>query len=489
MKCYLAIDIGASSGRVLAGLLKNGKLEIQELHRFWNGAIKKKDGLHWDIDQLFIEIKTGLKKGFETHGDSVAAIGIDTWAVDYGLLDANGKLLNQPFHYRDNRTDGMMPHIFETIPKEDIYQRTGLQFLQFNTAYQLASEIRDARPELQQAEKMLLIPDLLNYWLTGRAVNEYTNATTTQLFDAKKRNWDFDLIRKLNLPEKIFGEIIDPGTILGTLTPELQKELGGNADVVAIGSHDTASAVAAAPLQSKNCAYLSSGTWSLMGIEEPKPIITAESAKHNITNEGGVCGTIRFLKNIGGLWLLQECQRNWAEQGDTLNFIQIAEQALAAEPFIAFIDPDAPEFAHPCDMPTHIQNACERTKQRIPKTKGEIARVAYESLAMRYRSVFQTLENLHGARLEQLHIVGGGCQNKVLNQFTADALNRPVLAGPIEATAIGNMLMQMIAKNDLTGLETGRTMIIESFGTKRIQPENPAPWDDAYKRFREINYG
>ena len=483
MKCYLAVDLGASSGRVLAGLFENGELQLKELHRFWNGAVEREDGLHWDIDQLFIEIKIGLKKGFETYGDSVTAIGVDTWAVDYGLLNAEGKLLNPPFHYRDVRNDGMMPRVFKTVPREEIYRRTGLQFLQFNTAYQLASEVRAERPELQQAERMLMVPDLLNYFLTGRAVNEYTNASTTQLLDAKKRTWDFDLIRKLNIPEKIFGEIVEAGSVIGPLTPELQEELGGNADVIAVGTHDTASAVAAAPLQSKNCAYLSSGTWSLMGLEEPEPIITQESAEYNITNEGGVCGTIRFLKNIGGLWLLQECQRNWAEQGDQLDFVQIAELAMAADPFIAFIDPDSMEFAQPCDMPTHIQIACDRTGQRMPKTKGEIARVAYESLAMRYRSVFQTLEKLHGSRLEQLHIVGGGCQNKVLNQFTADALNRPVLAGPIEATAIGNILMQLIADGEMAGLDEGRSMIIESFGTEVIQPENTAAWDEAFERF------
>ena len=480
-KCYLAVDLGASSGRVLAGLFENGKLELKELHRFWNGAAKQDDGLHWNIDQLFAEIKTGLKNGFATYGSEVAAIGVDTWGVDYGLLDANGKLINQPFHYRDSRNDGMAARVFETIPQEEIYRRTGLQLLPFNTVYQLAAETR-----LAQAEKILLIPDLLNYFLTGRAVNEYTNATTTQLLDAKKRTWDFELIRKLGIPEKIFGKLVMPGTVLGKLTPKLAKELGGDADVIAVGSHDTASAVAAAPLESKHCAYLSSGTWSLMGLEEPQPVITADSAKYNITNEGGVCGTIRFLKNIGGLWLLQECRRNWAEQGEELDFIQIADLAMAAEPFIAFINPDSPEFAQPCDMPAKIQEFCRRTGQRVPETKGEIARVAYESLAMRYRTVFQTLEKLHGQRLEQLHIVGGGCQNRVLNRFSADAVNRPVIAGPIEATAIGNMLMQMIAKGDIGGLAEGRRMIVESFGTKTIRPEDTIAWDNAYNRFQEL---
>lgn len=485
-KCYLAVDLGASSGRVLAGLFENGKLELAELHRFWNGAVKQDDGLHWNIDQLSTEIKTGLKKGFAAYGGAVEAIGVDTWGVDYGLLDGDGKLLNQPFHYRDSRNDDMAARVFETIPQAELYRRTGLQLLPFNTVYQLAAELRAGRAELQKAEQMLLIPDLFNYFLTGCAVNEYTNATTTQLLDAKKRTWDFELIRKLGIPEKIFGKLVMPGTVLGKLTPKLAKELGGDADVIAVGSHDTASAVAAAPLESKHCAYLSSGTWSLMGLEEPQPVITADSAKYNITNEGGVCGTIRFLKNIGGLWLLQECRRNWAEQGEELDFIQIADLAMASEPFIAFINPDSPEFAQPCDMPAKIQEFCRRTGQRVPETKGEIARVAYESLAMRYRTVFQTLEKLHGQRLEQLHIVGGGCQNRVLNRFSADAINRPVITGPIEATAIGNILMQMIAKGDIGGLAEGRRMIVESFGTKTIMPENTAAWDKAFERFTAV---
>ena len=485
-KCYLAADLGASSGRVLAGLFENGKLELVELHRFWNGAVEKEDGLHWDIDQLFKEIKTGLKKGFATYGSAVEAIGVDTWGVDYGLIDGSGKLLNQPFHYRDARTNDMLPHVFKTVPQEEIYRRTGLQFMQFNTIYQLSAERHAKRPELQKAERILLIPDLLNYFLTGRAVNEYTDASTTQLLDAKKRNWDFELIRKLGLPEKLFGEIVQPGTVIGKLKPELAKELGGNADVIAIGSHDTASAVAAAPLKSKHCAYLSSGTWSLMGLEEPEPIINEESTRYNITNEGGVCNTIRFLKNITGLWLLQECRRNWAEQGEDLDFIQIADLAMAAEPFVAFINPDSPDFAQPCNMPARIQDFCRRTGQRVPQTKGEIARTAYESLAMRYRAVFETMETLHGQRLEQLHIVGGGCQNRVLNRFSADAINRPVIAGPIEATAIGNMLMQMIAKGDVGGLAEGRAMIAESFAAKTILPEDTAAWDKAFQRFTAI---
>jgi len=484
MKCYLAVDLGASSGRVLAGLFKNGKLELAELHRFWNGAVEKEDGLHWDIEQLFTEIKIGLKKGFATYGDAVVAIGVDTWGVDYGLLDADGNLLNQPFHYRDSRTDHMMPRVFETVPKTEVYNRTGLQFMQFNTIYQLAAELD--RPELQQVEQLLFTPDLLNYWLTGNAVIEYSIASTSQLLDAKNRNWDFELIKTLGLPEKIFGNIVMPGTVIGPLSTAMATELGGSADVIAVGAHDTASAVAAAPLQSKHCAYLSSGTWSLMGLEEPEPIITAESAEYDITNEGGVCNTIRFLKNIGGLWLLQECRRNWAEQGESLEFSEIAELAMAADPFIAFINPDSAEFAQPCDMPTRIQIACERTGQRMPETKGEIARVAYESLAMRYRDVFQTLEKLHGSRLEQLHIVGGGCQNNLLNRFTADAINRPILAGPVEATAVGNILMQLIADGEVDSLEKGRVMISESFGTQTILPENTVAWDEAFERFSAV---
>ena len=484
--CYLAVDLGASSGRVLAGLLENGKLELSELHRFWNGAVEKEDGLHWDLDRLLTDIKTGLRNGFQTYGESVRSIGIDTWAVDYGLLDAGNRLLNQPFHYRDPRTETMMQRVFDLVPKDEIYRRTGLQFLPFNTIYQLYSEVQSGRPALQDAERFLMIPDLLNFFLTGRAANEYTNATTTQLFHAGRRTWDVELIRRLGLPEKLFGEIVEPGTVLGPLTPEMEKELGGSAAVVAVGSHDTASAVAAAPLGSSDCAYLSSGTWSLMGLEEAAPIITDESARHEITNEGGVCHTIRFLKNITGLWLIQECRRNWAEQGEEMHFAQLESLAMNAEPFTAFINPDAPEFAQPCDMPAAIQAFCKKTDQRIPETKGDITRVIYESLAMRYRTVFQTLEQLHGRRLEALHIVGGGCKDGMLNQFAADALNRPVLTGPVEATAAGNLLMQMMACGEIGSLAEGRRMISASFDMQTLQPKNPANWDAAFERFSAV---
>jgi rhamnulokinase len=483
-KCYLAVDLGASSGRVLAGVMNNGKLELEEMHRFWNGAVEHADGLHWGIDQLFTEIKTGLKKGFETYGDAVQAIGVDTWGVDYGLLDADGKLINAPFQYRDSRNDDMMDVAFSRMPKDEIYKRTGLQFMPFNTAFQLCAELK--RPEFRQAEKMLFMPDLFTYWLTGKAVAEYTIASTSQLLDAKKRDWDRELIAALGLPEKIFCELVQPGTVVGRLTDEMAQELGGNADVIAVGGHDTASAVAAAPLKNKNCAYLSSGTWSLMGLEEPEPIITEESAAYNITNEGGVCSTIRFLKNICGMWLLQECKRNWEEAGAELTWREIDKMVLEADPFIAFINPDAPEFAQPCDMPKQIQDFCRRTGQRVPEGIGEISRVIFESLAMRYRDIFQTLEKLHAKPLEQLHIVGGGCRNILLNRLTADALDRPVIAGPVEATGIGNMLMQMIAKSDVDALPEGRAMILESFGTETYEPHDTAAWDAAFERFLGI---
>jgi len=485
-KCYLSADLGASSGRVLAGLFEDGKLELVELHRFWNGAVEKEDGLHWDIEQLFIEIKTGLKKGFETYGEDVQAIGVDTWGVDYGLLDADGKLLNAPFHYRDSRNDGVMDTVFQIVPKEEIYRHTGLQFLPFNTMYQLIAEARSGCSKLQQAEQMLFTPDLINYWLTDRAAAEYSIASTSQLLDAKTRDWDQELIAALGLPGKIFGEIIQPGTVLGSLTPELAEELGGNADVIAVGGHDTASAVASAPLKNRDCAYLSSGTWSLMGLEEPEPIITQQSAAADITNEGGVCGTIRFLKNICGMWLLQECKRNWEEAGEELSWKEIDEQVEHADPFIALISPDAPEFAQPCDMPKQIQDFCRRTGQRVPEGIGEISRVIFESLALRYREIFGVLEKLHGNPIEQLHIIGGGCRNALLNRLTADAINRPVVAGPVEATAIGNMLVQMIAKGDVAGLSEGRAMILESFGTHTLQPENPAVWDEAFTRYTTL---
>lgn len=484
MKCYLAVDLGASSGRVLAGLFENGKLELAEIHRFWNGPVEQDDGLHWGIDELFSNIKTGLKKGFETYGDAVQAIGIDTWGVDYGLLDADGQLINAPFHYRDNRTDGMMDFVYNIMPKEEVYRRTGIQTMFFNTLFQLCAERK--RPEFQKAGQLLFTPDLINYWLTGKAATEYTMASTSQMLDAKKRDWDDELIKTLGLPKDIFGHIVQPGTVVGPLSSEIAEELGGNCEVIAVGAHDTASAVAAAPLKNDDCAYISAGTWALMGMEEPEPIINEESIRLDITNEGGVCGTIRFLKNICGMWLLQECKRNWEENGGELSWREIDEKVYEADPFIAFINPDAPEFARPCDMPKQIQDFCRRTGQRVPEGVGETSRVIFESLALRYRDVFQNLEKLHGKPLEQLHIIGGGCNNILLNRNTADAINRPVVTGPVEATGIGNILMQMVAGGDVNGLNAGRQLILESFDTRTYEPQETNSWDAAYERFLEI---
>ncbi|MDH3345826.1 MAG: FGGY-family carbohydrate kinase, partial [Kiritimatiellaceae bacterium] len=374
--------------------------------------------------------------------------------------------------------------VFKTVSKEEIYQRTGLQSCYYNTIYQLAAEL--SRQELQQAEILLFTPDLINYWLTGKAVNEYSIASTSQLLDARTCDWDMKLISKLDLPKKLFKTPIHPGTVIGQLTPELVEELGGNADVIAVGAHDTASAVASAPLANKDCAYLSSGTWSLMGLEEPAPIINEKSAKYDITNEGGVFNTIRFLKNICGMWLLQECKRNWEKNGQEISWKEIDEEVMMADAFIAFINPDAAEFSKPCDMPKQIQDFCRRTGQRVPEGIGEISRVIFESLAMRYRDVFQTLETLHGKPLEQLHIVGGGCKNILLNRLTADAINRPVVVGPIEATGIGNMLVQMIANGDVNSLPEGREMIVNSFGIETLLPQDTEKWNEKFDRFRSI---
>ena len=472
-KHYLAVDLGASSGRTIVGTFENGILSLKEMNQFWNGPTEVNGTLYWDFIHLFRNIQEGVALAKKEFGDRLVSMGIDTWGVDFGLIDGQGKLLGNPVNYRDSRTDGMLPRVFAAVGKETVFNQTGIQFMQLNTLYQLYALARAEDPQYLQAKKLLFVPDLLNYWLTGKMATERTFASTSQMYNPVTKDWAFDLLEKLNIRTDLFAPFADPGTVLGDYN---------GLPVVNVGSHDTASAFAAVPVaDGEHCAFLSSGTWSLLGTELSEPVINDDVLAANFTNEVGVCDTIRFLKNLPGLWLLQECRRHWAEQGEALDFTQIAELAMDADPFIAFINPDSAEFAQPCDMPTRIQIACDRTGQRMPETKGEIARVAYESLAMSYRSIFQTLEDLHGRQLGQLRIVGGGCQNRVLNQFTADALNRPVITGPIEATAIGNIIMQMLAMGDIASLAEGRAIIRNSFAheSKTYLPQDVSAWQAA----------
>lgn len=486
-KVYLAVDIGASSGRVMAALFDGTKIELQEVHRFVNKMTEIKNEYHWEIHALFSDIKAGLKKAAETYGNSIISIGVDTWGVDYGLLDGEGKLLGLPFAYRDPRTNGMQEEVANRMPLSEVYNTTGIQFMFFNTLFQLLSEVVADRAELKQADKLLFTPDLINYWLSGVATTEYTIASTSQLIDVKTRTWATDMLDKLGIPTHMLGDITMPATCIGKTLPEIEMETGlKDVNIIAVGGHDTASAVAAVPAETESHAYLSSGTWSLMGVESDEPVVTEKSFEFGFTNEGGLGGKIRLLKNITGLWLVQECRRNWTEAGDAPSFAELEKEALASEPFQSFIDPDDASFAEPCDMPTRIQEYCKRTNQPVPQTKGAIIRTAIESLAFRYKSVFSMLEDMTEKTIETLHIVGGGTKDRMLNQLTANALNRQVIAGPTEATATGNILAQLMAANEIASLAEGRDIVRASFEQETYKPVDTESYAEAYTRFHKI---
>lgn len=479
---YLAFDLGAESGRAILGALDGDQLSLSEVHRFDNGPVRLPDGLHWDILRLWSEIKTGLGLAVREQGGGLAAVGLDTWGVDFCLLDGQGALLGNPYHYRDSRTDGMMDEAFRRLPREYIFERTGIQFMQINTLYQLLAMVVQGSPALQVAKTFLTIPDLLNYWLSGRAVCEFTMATTTQCYDPRRRAWARPMLDGLGIPSHIFPPVVQPGARLGQLLPELGDELGcGRLPVVAPACHDTGSAVVAVPAQGRNFAWISSGTWSIMGAEAGEPIVNAQSLQHNFTNEGGVNGAWRFSKNVMGLWIVQECRRTWARQGESLTYDEITRLAAEAEPFRAIVDPDWNDFLKPGDMLARIQAYCQRTQQPALETKGAIVRCVLESLALKYRWVLERLEEMLGYRLEPIHIIGGGTQNRLLNQFTADATNRTVVAGPIEATAIGNILMQAVALGHIQSLDQARAIVRHSFKPETYEPKPAAQWAAAYE--------
>ncbi len=487
---FLAIDLGAESGRVILATLDNAPngehLSLTEIHRFANTPVRLPDGLHWDILRLWSEIKTALSMAVHQHNVQLGGMGIDTWGVDFGLLDRAGALIGNPFHYRDSRTDGMVDEAFRRMPREQIFDLTGIQFMQLNTLYQLLSLVVQQSPALQMAETFLTTPDLLNYWLSGRRVCEFTMATTTQCYDPRRRVWSKPLLEALGIPAHIFPDVVQPGTVLGDVLPEIAEEIGcGHVPVIAPACHDTGSAVAAVPAEGKSFAWISSGTWSIMGAEASDPIVNAQSLKYNFTNEGGVNGTWRFSKNIMGLWLVQECRRTWARAGEELSYDEITRLAAEAEPFIAIVDVDCDDFLKPGDMPARIQAYCQRTQQPVPESKGAIVRCVLESLALKYRWVLDHSEAMLGYRLEPIHIIGGGAQNRLLNQFTADATNRSVVTGPIEATAIGNVLMQAIALGHLKSLDEARAVVRHSFKPERYEPHASAQWEVAYRKLCE----
>ena len=483
----LAFDLGAESGRAMLGQFNGERLRLSEAHRFPNGPVRLPDGLHWDALRLWTEIKRGLALAVQEHGADLASVGLDTWGVDFGLLDRDGALISNPYHYRDSRTDGMLDEAFRRVPREQIFEHTGIQFMQINSLYQLLSMVIDRSPALDIAESFLTMPDLFNYWLTGRKFCEFSNATTTQCYDPRKGDWARPLLERLGIPTHIFPEIVPPGTILGELLPRVADEVGMDGlRVVAPACHDTGCAVAAVPAAGSNFVYISSGTWSLMGAELLEPIINEQSLASNFTNEGGVGGTFRFLKNIAGLWLLQECRRTWARQGEKLSYDDLTQMATEADPLQSIVDSDYGEFLRPGDMPARIRTFCQMTDQPVPQSKGAVVRCALESLALKYRWGLERLEEILGHRLEPIHIVGGGAQNHLLNQFTADATGRQVVTGPVEATATGNIITQAMALGHIASLEEGRQVVRNSFDVVTYEPTSQSKWEEAYARFLDV---
>jgi rhamnulokinase len=487
---YLGIDLGAASGRIVAGVWDGQLMKLDELHRFPNGPVYLADSMRWDVLRIWSEIQNGLAIAGKKYGDNIVSIGADTWGSDHVLLTKNGEIVGQPFHYRDARTDGMMEKAFQKMPRGAIFARTGTQFQPFNTLFQLLA-MQEQSPELlAQADCLLLLPDFIHWCLCGSRAAEFTNATTTQCLNPLKRKWAGDLLKKMKLPAAIFPKIVPPGTKLGILRDSVCRQLGlGKIKVVAPATHDTASAVVGVPTAhtgKTNWAYISSGTWSLMGVEVGQACLAPRVLELNMTNEGGFGGTYRLLKNIMGLWLVQQCKRSFDSRGGPNNYDELERAAAVARPLRSLLNVNHPLFYNPPDMPGAIQDFCRKTGQFVPKTKGELIRCAYESLALQYRQALGWLEELTGERIEVIHIVGGGSQNRLLNQFTADACRRPVLAGPVEATIMGNLLAQAWAAGEISSLSEMREVIRRSSLIKTYEPTNSDLWEAAAGRFDQL---
>ena len=484
-KKLLAFDFGASSGRAMLGTYDGKKIELQEIHRFSNDSVKVNGTLYWDVLRLFHEIKQGLIKS-KAFG-KIDSIGIDTWGVDFGLIDANGDLLTNPVHYRDSRTDGMMEETFKLIPSQELYNRTGIQFVFFNSIFQFKA-LKMQRPDLlERADCVLFMPDLLLYLLTGRKKTEYTIASTTQLINPYSGDWDYHIIDQLGLPRRLFLEIENAGSAALPLSDDLREELGLDPiPTVAVASHDTASAVVSVPAQEKDFIYISSGTWSLLGIESESPLINDLSYRYNFTNEGGYGRKTRFLKNIMGLWLIQESRRQWIREGMDISYADMERAALDCKPFQCLIDPDDMSLAKPGNMPRRIRKLCEQSGQYVPQSMGEVVRCIYESLALKYRLVKEQIEEVSGRSYPVLHVVGGGTKDGLLSQFTANATGIKVIAGPIEATALGNIAVQLLSQGELKSLAQARQVISSSFNLKHYDPADSEQWESAFKRYKEL---
>lgn len=485
-KNFLAIDLGATSGRTILATVGNGALEMTEIARFPNNIVRQDNHCYWDFEGLFGHIIDSLRT-IAASGTPIESIGIDTWGVDVVFFGEDGSPVDKPFCYRDTHTDGAPERFFERIPRNKVYDATGIQVMNFNTLFQLNTLRYNKYPYLHSAHKILFMPDAISYMLTGVAVTEATIASTSQMCDARQGAFSPMLLEAVGLTENQFGKWVMPGEIIGTLSNDVQKATGlGAIPVIAVAGHDTASAVAAVPAKCSNFAYLSSGTWSLMGIESPSPIITEASSNLNFTNEGGVDGTTRFLKNICGMWLLERCRAEWKEAGNDFSYSHLIQSALAATPFRSLVNPDDKCFANPDSMLTAIREYCRNSGQAIPETEGEITRCIFESLALRYRQVMDMIRSMSDTNIEVLHIIGGGSRNALLNQFTANALNMRVEAGPAEATAIGNIMLQARAAGIIDTLPEMRALISSVIPTEVFMPEDTEKWESAYNTFKII---
>lgn len=484
-KRVLAFDFGASSGRAIIGCFDGDKITLEEVHRFSNDPVSVGGTVYWDVLRLFYEIKQGIIKAKIAGGFD--SIGIDTWGVDFGLIDSEGKLMENPVHYRDARTAGLVDEAFKTMPKEKLYGITGIQFMELNTLFQLIS-LKKYRPwMLERADKMLFMPDLFGYMLTGKMCAEYSIASTSQLIDLDKRMWSKEILDAFGIKESVFAPLVQPGTVLGELSKEICEECGVDpVPVISVCGHDTQSAITSVPCEDGDFAFLSSGTWSLFGTELDKPIVNETSMNINITNEGGFDGSTGFLKNIIGLWLIQESRRQWKREGKEYSYADLEKLALAAEPFKCFIDPDAPEFVPHGNIPERVREFCRKTGQYVPETVGEIMRCIYESLAMKYRLTFEKLRECTERDYPVIHVIGGGTKDGLLCQMTANSCDRTVKAGPIEATVMGNVAVQLMSDGSVKNIGQARKIVAESSELKTFEPKDTDKWAKAYENFLKV---
>jgi rhamnulokinase len=480
-----AVDLGAQSGRVALGRFDGGRLAVEEVHRFPNVPVRTGTTLHWDVLRLYADVLDGLRGA--ARAAAIDSVGVDSWAVDFGLVDRRGELLRNPVHYRDSRRAAEFDAVGRRVPARELYDRTGIQLLPINTIFQLAAMAADSDPALASADRMLLVPDLMHRWLCGSEATEHTNATTTQCLDVRTGTWAVDILERLEIPTRILPDVVTAGTVVGAIAGEVGAETGlSGAKVVATATHDTASAVAAIPLRGERAAYASVGTWSLVGVEAREAVLTGDSFRANITNEGGVDGTVRVLRTVTGLWLLHECARVWSLAGRAYSIEDLVALAESAEPLRSFVEPNDPSFSEPGDMPARIVSYCIRTGQPEPADDGAIVRCVLESLALKHADCVDELATLTGREIDEIHVVGGGAKNESLCRWTANAAGRAVLAGPAEATLVGNLLVQAIALGELSSLDEGRELVRGSFAPSVYEPSDASAWTEARERFSAL---